>query len=163
MPKHMFDAIFPGSFDPPTHGHFNVITRCTTIFSHIHVVVANNSNKEYSMSIDMRHALLRKLVCDFDNVSVHIWDKLIVDFAALQNIRVIVRGLRAMEDFEYEFQLSMINKGLNKNIETLFIPTDPRYFVLRSSAIKELVRFGGDIRTMVPEAIVEEVRAHYLR
>jgi len=157
----MAGAMFPGSFDPPTHGHLNVITRCVTIFSRLHVVVADNSAKSYSMSADMRYRLISRLVGGFDNVSVHLWDKLIVNFAIQQQVRVLVRGLRAMEDFEYEFQLSMINKALNGDIETLFIPTDPRYFVLRSSAIKELVRLGGDIRAMVPAEIVDDVIAHY--
>lgn len=157
----MLKAIFPGSFDPPTMGHLNVITRCARIFSHLHVVVADNSTKRYSMSVQMRCRFLQTMVTNFDNVSVCIWDKLIVDFAVREGVRVIVRGVRAMEDFEYEFQLSMINKGLNEDIETLLIPTDPRYFVLRSSAIKELVRLGGDIRSMVPEAIVDDVLTHY--
>lgn len=157
----MLQAVFPGSFDPPTNGHLNVITRCARIFSHLYVVVAENNVKRYSMSAQMRYELLQRLVVDFDNVSVHTWDRLIVDFAVKKKVGVIVRGVRAMEDFEYEFQLSMVNRGLNDEIESLFMPTDPRYFVLRSSAIKELVRLGGDISSMVPERIIAEVLAHY--
>lgn len=157
----MPQAIFPGSFDPPTNGHLNVITRCARIFSHLYVVVADNGAKRYSMPAQMRYELLQRLAVDFDNVSVHAWDRLIVDFAVKKEIGVIVRGVRAMGDFEYEFQLSMVNRGLNDEIETLFMPTDPRYFVLRSSAIKELVRLGGDISSMVPGRIVDEVLAHY--
>lgn len=157
----MLAALFPGSFDPPTNGHLNVITRCAKIFSRLYVVVADNGAKSYSMPAEMRYRLMERLAADLDNVSVHIWERLIVDFATRKEAAVIVRGVRAMEDFEYEFQLSMMNRGLNGEIETLLIPTDPSYFVLRSSAIKELVRLGGDIRPMVPTSIVDDLLKHY--
>lgn len=157
----MLSALFPGSFDPPTSGHLNVITRCAKIFSHLYVVVADNGSKSYSMPAETRYRLMERLAADLDNVSVHIWERLIVDFAARKKVTVIVRGVRAMEDFEYEFQLSMMNRGLNEEVETLLIPTDPSYFVLRSSAIKELIRLGGDISSMVPTSIIDEVLQHY--
>lgn len=105
--------------------------------------------------------MLEELVQGYENVSVHTWDKLIVTFAESVNAKVMVRGVRALTDFNYEFELSMLNKGLNSHVETMFLPTDPKYFVLRSTAIKELARLGGDISEMVPEAIKSRVAKRY--
>ncbi|NCN04113.1 MAG: pantetheine-phosphate adenylyltransferase [Spirochaetales bacterium] len=157
----MLTALFPGSFDPPTLGHTNLIDRCAEIYDKIYVVVAVNSQKTYSFSADERLEMMKKLTLSYSNVEVVAWDKLIVTFAEKVQAKIMIRGVRALTDFNYEFELSMINKGLNRNIETIFMPTDPRYFVLRSSAIKELVRLGGDISEMVPEIIIEEVYDRY--
>lgn len=153
----MLTAIFPGSFDPPTNGHLNLIERCASIYDRIHVVVATNPHKSYSFSAQERYEMMVELVQPFDNVAVQVWDKLVVEFAELKGARIIVRGVRALADFNYEFELSMLNKGLNPHIETIFLPTDPQYFVLRSSAIKELARLGGDISAMVPPSVARKV------
>jgi pantetheine-phosphate adenylyltransferase len=146
----MIAACFPGSFDPPTFGHLNVIERAHKLFERLYVVVAANRQKQSLFSPEERVTLLEEIVTPFDNVSVHTCDSLIVDFARDHSCTVLLRGVRSVQDFSFEFDLSILNKGLDPAIETLFMPTDPKYFVLRSSAIKELVSFGGDISSMVP-------------
>ena len=157
----MRTAVFPGSFDPPTLGHINIISRAVDIFDRLYVVVADNPGKPYTMESSMRCGLMRQLTTRLERVEVCQWDRLIVDFAEQKGAKVVIRGVRPFGDFDYEFQLSMINKGINSSIETLFIPTDSRYFVLRSSLIKEVVRLNGDISTMVPPEIIDIVRKHY--
>lgn len=157
----MLTALLPGSFDPPTMGHMNLIERCTSIYDKIYVVIAVNPEKTSSFTADERLDMMRTVTKDYKNVEVHTWGKLIVTFAENVGARIILRGVRALTDFNYEFELSMINKGLNPHIETIFLPTDPKYFVLRSSAIKELARLGGDISGMVPPEIMEKVKTRY--
>ena len=149
----MVKAIFPGSFDPPTYGHLNIIERARLIFSEIHVVVAVNREKRYTFSAEERVALIQDMVSKWDNVRVHAWDTLIVDYARKIKAHVLIRGVRNITDFSYEFDLAMMNRGLNPEIETVFLSPDPQYFVLRSSAIKELAAFGGDVSSMVPAAV----------
>lgn len=154
----MLRALYPGSFDPPTNGHINVIQRCTQIFDEIDVVIAANPSKSYTFSAQERYDMMVELMSDYQNVCVHLWDRLIVQFAEQVGARVMIRGVRALQDFEYEFELSLLNKGLSPRVETFFVPTDPQYFVLRSSAIKELARLGGDISTMVPPSVAACLR-----
>ena len=154
-------ALYPGSFDPPTLGHLNVIERCATIFSQLHIVVATNPQKQYAFPKEQRLEMMQKISSHLNNIQVHYCDKLIVEFAKEINIGIIVRGVRAHEDFEHEFQLSLLNRGLNPQIETLFIPTDPRYFVLRSSTIRELARLKGNIGSMVPAIIIEQIKKRF--
>ena len=151
----MLRALFPGSFDPPTNGHLNLLERASRICDELFVVVASNPRKEYTFSADERYEMMDDLARDFDNVQVHVWDNLIVQFAKEKNASIMIRGVRALADFAFEFELSMMNKGLNPSIETIFMPTDPQYFVLRSTTIKELARLGGDISTMVPPSVAE--------
>jgi pantetheine-phosphate adenylyltransferase len=154
----MLRALLPGSFDPPTNGHLNLLERASRIFDAIDVVIAVNPNKSYTFEASEREEMMRQMVLGFANVDVHIWDKLIVKFAERVGARVMIRGVRALADFGYEFELSMINKGLNAQVETFFMPTDPQYFVLRSTSIKELARLGGDISGMVPEYVAEALK-----
>ena len=158
----MLKAIFPGSFDPPTNGHFNLIERASSIFDHLEIVIAVNIDKHYLFSPEERFSLITENLKHVSNVSVHLWNKLIVDFAKAEGIRVILRGVRALDDFSHEFELSMINKGLDPNIETFFMPTAPQFFVLRSSSIKELVLLNGDISSMVPPSIEKALKAKLL-
>jgi len=146
-------AIFPGSFDPPTNGHLNIIQRASVIFDQLLVVVSYNPQKKTFFEPQERLELIQEMVKDLPNVSLHLWDKLIVDFAREKKAKILVRGVRALTDFGYEFELALINKGLGPDIETLFIPTDSKYFVLRSSFIKELASLGSDISTMVPKNV----------
>lgn len=157
----MVKAVFPGSFDPPTFGHLNIIERARTIFSEVHVVIAVNSEKKYLFSEQERLFLIKDLVKDWDNVSVHSWNRLIVDYAHKVDARVLIRGVRNLADFSYEFDLAMMNQGLSPDIETIFLSTDPKYFVLRSSAIKELASFGGDVSTMVPPNVARLLQEKY--
>lgn len=157
----MISALFPGSFDPPTYGHLNIIERARLIFSEIHVVIAVNSVKNYLFSAQEREQMMKKIVEPWDNVYVHLCDSLIVDFAKKIGAKVLVRGIRNMADFSYEFDLSVMNKSLDSEIETVFLPTDPKYFVLKSSGIKELASLGGDISTMVPKIVAEELNKKF--
>jgi len=157
----MVKAVFPGSFDPPTWGHLNIIERARAIFSEIHVVVAVNSEKNYLFSADERVALMRDLVAPWDNVQVHSWNRLIVAYAKESEARVLIRGVRNITDFSYEFDLAMMNQSLNPEIETVFLSPDPQFFVLRSSAIKELARYGGDVTAMVPESVARALTDKY--
>ena len=149
----MVKAVFAGSFDPPTFGHLNIIERAQKLFSEIHVVIAVNKNKSYCFSGEERLDVIQKLVSRWDNVSVHLWDSLIVDYAKKIQADVLIRGVRNDNDFLYEFDLAMMNKSLNPQIETLFLVPDPKFFVLRSSSTKELAAFGGDVSTMVPPIV----------
>ena len=151
----MLRALFPGSFDPPTNGHLNLIERASQIFSEIDVVIAVNVTKQSTFTADERATMMRELVKEFENVHVHLWDQLIVKFAEKVGARIMIRGVRALADFAYEFELSMINRGLSPGVETFFMPTDPQYFVLRSTSIKELARLGGDISSMVPPVVAK--------
>ena len=158
----MLKAAFPGSFDPPTLGHLDIIKRAAGIFDELWVVVAENRRKKYLFSAGERAGMLRQLVQDYRNVTVTVWDSLVVEFLRQQGIKLLIRGVRGMEDFSYEFEISMMNKALDSGIETIFMTTDPEYFVLRSSSIKEIAAFGGDVSGMVPppvaRALVEKYR-----
>jgi len=149
----MVKAVFAGSFDPPTFGHLNIIERAQKLFPEIHVVIAVNKNKNYCFSGEERLDVIQDLVSRWNNVSVHLWDSLIVDYAKKIKADVLIRGVRNDNDFLYEFDLAMMNKSLNPQIETLFLVPDPKFFVLRSSSIKELAAFGGDVSTMVPPIV----------
>ncbi|MBI9099243.1 MAG: pantetheine-phosphate adenylyltransferase [Spirochaetaceae bacterium] len=146
----MIKAVFPGTFDPPTKGHINLIRRGAKLFDSLDVIIAVNNQKVPLLTPDERLHLLEESVADFPGVNVRLWDRLIVDYAVEHEIKVILRGVRNMADFGYEFELAMMNKQLSSSVETIFLPTDPKYFVLRSSSIKELLHFNSDISQMVP-------------
>ena len=157
----MFKAVFPGSFDPPTLGHLNIIERASAIFDEVIVVVAENRQKKYLFSAQERLVMMNDLVGTKKNVTCSIWDSLIVDFLKRENISILIRGVRGMEDFSYEFELSMMYKALRPNIETLFMTTDPKYIVLRSSSIKELASFHGDVSLMVPPMVADALKKKF--
>jgi len=157
----MFKAVFPGSFDPPTLGHLNIIDRVSAIFGEVAVVVAENRRKKYLFPAEQRLEMIEELVKSRGNVRCFIWDALIVDFMKRENIRLLVRGIRGMDDFSYEFELSMMNKALYPHIETIFIATEPKYIVLRSSSIKELASFNGDVSLMVPPLVEEALKKKF--
>jgi pantetheine-phosphate adenylyltransferase len=157
----MLKAAFPGSFDPPTLGHLNIIQRAASIFEELVVVVAENRQKKYLFSAGERVSMIRELTRDRKNVSVEVCDSLIVGFLQKRDIKLLIRGVRGVNDFSYEFELSMMNKALDARIETIFMTTDPEYFVLRSSAIKELASFQGNVSGMVPPLVAEALNAKY--
>ena len=157
----MLKAVFPGSFDPPTLGHMNIIERTSSIFEEVAVVVAENRQKKYLFTAEERLNMMKEIALPWKNVHCCIWDSLIVDFMKKENIKLLVRGVRGMEDFSYEFELSMMNKALYPHIDTLFMTTDPRFIVLRSSSIKELASFQGDVSLMVPPFVAEALKKKY--
>ena len=154
----MLKAVLPGTFDPPTNGHINLIKRAAAICDELHVVIAYNKDKNCLFTPEERFEFMKVLLSEYENISLHLWDSLIVNFAKEKNLHVIIRGVRALADFSYEFELAMTNKMLNEDIEILFMPTDPKYFVLRSSAIKEIAMLGGKIGTMVPPIVAEALK-----
>ena len=154
----MFKAVFPGSFDPPTLGHLNIIERASAIFDELIVIVAVNRQKNNLFTPGERLEMIEDMVKTGKNIRCLVWDSLIVDFMKKEGIRVLVRGVRGMDDFSHEFDLSMMNKALHPNIETLFMTTDPRFIVLRSSSIKELASFNGDISMMVPPQVAAALK-----
>ena len=159
----MVKAVFAGSFDPPTFGHLNIIERAQKLFSEIHVVIAINKTKKYCFSDEERLNVIQSLVSRWNNVSVHLWDSLIVDYAKKIGADVLIRGVRNDNDFLYEFDLAMMNKSLNPQIETIFLVPDPKFFVLRSSSIKELASFGGDVSSMVPPIVEDILKKKFAR
>lgn len=154
----MAKAVFAGSFDPPTYGHLNVIERAASLFEEIDVVVACNAAKTSLFSPGERLSMLTELAAPHKNVSVHLWDKLIVEYARSAGASVLLRGVRNSADFAYEFDLSLMNRSLEPRIETLFIPTEPRYVIIKSRSVKELALFGGDISGMVPPLVERAIR-----
>lgn len=157
----MTSAVFAGTFDPPTNGHLNIIRRASRLFDKLDVVVAFNPEKKFLFTPEERLEMLKNLTQNFENVSVHLWDKLVVDYAEQNHANILIRGIRNTNDFSYEFDLSLMNHSLNPNIETVFIPTEPKYAIVKSSSIKELAAFGGDISSMVPEIVKEAILKKY--
>jgi pantetheine-phosphate adenylyltransferase len=151
----MMKAMLPGTFDPPTNGHLNLIERAASIFDKLYIIIADNSAKTCTFSVEERKSMLQELLLQHKNIEVLSWDRMVVDFAREYDVKVMLRGVRALADFSYEFELAMTNKQLNPEIEIFFMPTDPQYFVLRSSAIKELASFGADISKMVPAVVAD--------
>ncbi|MBR5645826.1 MAG: pantetheine-phosphate adenylyltransferase [Treponema sp.] len=158
----MVKAVFAGSFDPPTNGHLDIIKRACKLFDNIDVVISVNPEKKYLFSDEERYNLLQELLKDYKNVNVHIWKGLIVNYAKENNAKVLIRGIRSTNDFAYEFDLAHMNQNLNPEIETLFLPTKEKYAIVKSSSIKELAMFGGDISRMVPPVVERALKDKYL-
>jgi len=157
----MIKAVFPGSFDPPTLGHLDIIERASLVFDELVVLVAENRQKTPLFTAEERLAMMEGLVKSRKNIKCLTWDSLIVDFMKRENIRLLIRGVRGMDDFSHEFELSMMNKALYPEIEPLFMITDPKYIVLRSSLIKELASFRGDVSLMVPPLVAEILKSKF--
>jgi len=157
----MIRAVFPGTFDPPTNGHLNLIRRSARIFDKVDVVIAVNTDKYDFFNPEERADMLKEMVRDIPNVEVHIWNKLIVEFAREVNARLMIRGVRALTDFGYEFELAMTNKSLDPEIEIVFMPTDPKYFVIRSSIVKSVFKMNGDVAKMVPKVVMEAMERKF--
>ena len=151
-------AMFPGTFDPPTKGHLNIVSRAAKLYDRLFVVVADNVNKKCLFSAEERVKMIKHLLNENSNIEVVAFQGLVVDFAKKTNIGVLVRGVRALADFNYEFELAMTNKELCPELEIIFLPTDSHYFLLRSSSIKEIASFGGDVSNMVPDLVLNEIK-----
>ncbi len=150
-------AICPGSFDPITKGHLNVIERASKLFDKIIVVVMVNPDKKLSFTDEQRVRFIKQSTKHIDNIEVDTYHGLVVDYAKEKGACSIIRGLRALTDFEYEFQMSLINKKLNPEVETLFLNTSEEYMYLSSSMVKQISSFGGDISDFVPSPILQEI------
>ena len=156
----MKTAIYPGSFDPITNGHLDVLKTSSTIFDKVIIAVAYNSEKMGGLlSVDERVELIKKTVKDFNNVEVDCFEGLTVEYARKKDAKVLIRGLRAVSDFEYEMQLSQANSALCASIKTVFLTTKPEYNFISSSTIREILSNNGDISKFVPDAVNEYLTA----
>ena len=149
----MIKAVFPGSFDPPTNGHLDIIQRASKLFDDVDVLISVNPNKNYMFSEQERLEMLQELLKDYKNVQIHIWEGIVVNYAKEVGAKVLIRGIRSTNDFSYEFELAHMNQNLNPQIETMFLPSKEKWGVVKSSSIKELAMFGGDISRMVPPLV----------
>jgi len=158
--KHL--AIYPGSFDPATNGHIDVIARASRIFDNLIVGVAKQSPKNTDFSIAERVNLLRETCFEFKNVKVESFDNLLVDWTVQKKANVIVRGLRALSDFEYEFQMALANRKLSPEIETVFLMTREECSCISSSMVKEIAKLGGNVNNFVPKNMAEALYKKFL-
>jgi pantetheine-phosphate adenylyltransferase len=154
-------ALYPGSFDPITNGHLDVIERAARLFDHVLVAVADNNAKNALFSTEDRVSLIRQSVSSLPNVQVTSFKGLLVDFAAASGARVVVRGLRAVTDFEYEFQMALMNKTLRPDLETIFLASREVFTYVSSRVIKEVARLGGDVTRMVPAPVAAALAAAF--
>lgn len=150
-------AVYPGSFDPPTFGHLDIIDRSSRVFSRVIVAVAMNIRKNVIFTPAERKAMLRNLTRSYSNVEIDSFRGLLVDYARGKGAHVVVRGLRAISDFEYEFQMAHMNKKLAPDVDTVFMMTGERYSYISSNIVKEIAAFGGKIDDLVPAPVREQV------
>ncbi|HXN19265.1 MAG TPA: pantetheine-phosphate adenylyltransferase [Candidatus Binatus sp.] len=152
-------AIYPGSFDPVTNGHLDLIARGAMIFDKLIVAVAHNMEKDPLFAVKERVELLETVTFEWKNVEVDIFDGLLMDYARSKNARVVVRGIRAVSDYEYELQMAMMNRHIEPSVETVFMLPAQQYSYLSSRLVKELARLGGTIKDLVPPIVEERLRA----
>jgi pantetheine-phosphate adenylyltransferase len=156
-------AVCPGSFDPITYGHLDIIKRGAKVFDMVYVVVLNNSAKHPLFTVEERMDLIKEVIKDLPNVRVDQFSGLLVDYAKSVNANAIIRGLRAVSDFEYEMQITSMNRVLNENIETFFIMTNNQYSFLSSSIVKEVAKYNGKISELVPPLVEKELHKKFYR
>lgn len=150
-------AVYPGSFDPVTNGHIDIIERAANIFDKIIVAVLENPQKKHLFSNEDRVSMLKDVTCGLENVEVDSFSGLLIHYMNAKNAKVVVKGLRAMSDFEYEFQMALLNNKLDPSVETLFMMTNNKHSYLSSSAVKQIAMFGGCIKDLVPDAIITNI------
>lgn len=153
MEHNIKTAVYPGSFDPLTNGHADIIERGLKIFDKVIVAIMHNPSKKYLFSVEERIAMIKKSFEHKKNLQVDAFDGLVVDYARMHNAVALLRGMRAISDFENEFQMALMNRRLNRKVQTVFLMTGLRWIFTSSSIIKEVAAFGGDITGMVPHAV----------
>ena len=154
-------AVYPGSFDPITNGHLDIIKRAAKLYDKVVVGVLDNINKKPVFTATERMEMIKKVTADIDNVECDVFSGLLVDFAKKNNACVIVKGLRTVADFEYEFQMALLNKALNPEFETTFLMTDTKYSYISSSMVKEVAKYHGGLEGLIPSGILEKVKEKY--
>lgn len=154
-------AIYPGSFDPVTNGHIDIVERGRTLFDRIIVTILHNPHKKALFSLEERLSMLEESMGDISGISFDTFDGLLVDYADKSGAHAILRGMRAVSDFEYEFQMALMNRKLNRDIQTVFLMTGLRWIFTSSSIIKEAAKFGGDIADMVPPIVNKKIKEKY--
>ena len=156
MPRQKI-VIYPGSFDPPTNGHLDLIQRASEVFAHVVVAVLRNESKTALFTVEERMEMLAEATKDLENVSIDSFSGLLVDYAREREGRMILRGIRAISDYEYELQMALMNRHLNPELETLFMPAAEQYSYLSSRLVKEVNRLGGDISKLVPPNVARRL------
>ena len=154
----MRTAIYPGSFDPLTNGHLDVLERASKLFDRVIVAIARNESKHPLFTLEERLALMKPAIAPIKNARADIFEGLLVEYATKQKARAIVRGLRAVSDFEFEFQMALMNRKLDESIETIFMMPKETYTFISSRIIKEIARFGGDVSSFVPPHVEVALR-----
>lgn len=154
-------GVYPGSFDPITKGHLDIIERSAKMVDKLVIGVLNNSKKSPVFSAQERKRMIEMVIKDIPNVSVEVFDGLLVDFAKMQGAEVIFRGLRAVTDFEYELQIAQLNRNLDQKLDTVFLVTSVQYAYLSSSSVRELASYQGNISSLVPEELVSMIEEKY--
>ena len=155
-------AVCPGSFDPITFGHLDIVRRASGMFDRVIVAVLKNSAKQCTFSVAERVAMIEDSVRDLPNVTAASFDGLLADYTRIVNASVIVKGLRAMSDFEYEFQMALINQKINPDVETVFLSSRSEYMFMSSNIVREIARVGGDISQFVPEVLIDRIHNKYI-
>ena len=161
MLKALRIAVYPGSFDPITNGHLDIIKRAAKIYDRVIVGVLDNVAKKPVFTAKERIDMIKKVTADIKNVECDAFSGLLVDFAKNNNASVIVKGLRTVADFEYEFQMALLNKALNPEFETVFLMTDTKYSYISSSMVKGVAEYHGELNGLVPSAILEQIQKKY--
>mgnify|MGYP000530910517 CR=1 FL=1 len=155
-------AVCPGSFDPITFGHLDIVRRASGMFDRVIVAVLKNSAKQCTFSVAERVAMIEDSVRGLPNVTAASFDGLLADYTRIVNASVIVKGLRAMSDFEYEFQMALINQKINPDVETVFLSSRSEYMFMSSNIVREIARVGGDISQFVPEVLIDRIHNKYI-
>ncbi|HHX76983.1 MAG TPA: pantetheine-phosphate adenylyltransferase [Firmicutes bacterium] len=156
-------AIYPGSFDPVTNGHIDIIVRAGLVFDKVIVTVMDNPRKTPAFTLEERLEMLVESTKGMKNVEVDYYHGLLIDYVKQKKAKIIVKGLRAISDFEFEFQMALINRKLNEEVETMFMMTNNKYSYLSSSIIKEIASYGGDVRKLVPSPVLKKLTAKYIQ
>jgi pantetheine-phosphate adenylyltransferase len=154
-------AVYPGTFDPITNGHLSIVNRALKIFDKLIIAILNNPQKEPLFSIEERISMIKDVLRSKSNIEVDVFDGLLVDYALKKKSNVILRGIRALSDFEYEFQMALMNRKLNRDVQSIFLMTDYKWFYISSTIIKEAASFNGDISGLVPPSVCKKLKEKF--
>jgi pantetheine-phosphate adenylyltransferase len=154
-------AIYPGSFDPPTNGHLDLITRGARLVNHLIVAILQNTQKNALFAIDERAQMLKEITAHLPNVEIDSFDGLLVDYAARRNVNTILRGIRAVSDYETELQMAQLNRSMRPATETVFLTASPEYSFISSRMVKEIITLGGEASSLVPEQVLRRLGAKF--
>jgi len=154
-------AVYPGTFDPITNGHISIVNRALKIFDKVIIAILNNPNKAPLFSIEERMSMIGQVLKEKSGIEVDAFDGLLVDYVVKKKANVILRGLRALSDFEYEFQMALMNRKLNREVQSVFLMTDYKWFYISSTIIKEAASFNGDISGLVPPIVCENLKQKF--
>jgi len=156
-------AIYPGSFDPITYGHIDIFERASKIFDHVTILLMNNPRKRPLFSIDERLEMIKESTKEFKNVDVKVHTGLLVQYVKSSSIKIVIRGLRALEDFEYEFEMALTNRQMCPELEVVYLMTDLKYLFVSSSMVKEIAQFGGELSKWAPPFVEKELQRKFRR